>query len=495
MFSRGRGGDTFARRITILVLGIVTTMALVAIVVSALVTQRLLVASLDRGLLKAAAQPASSVRELAESIPAGSAVLYRHNDRTEIQAVQRGQALSERAKQQLMAAAAREGRFSMKLDGFDDVRVRVDHMGNDVRLVARSLEQTEQDIIRLAVAEAAAWIVAAVLASIGGVFLGRRIAAPLSDVVATAQAVSQAPVDSVGDAVRARVPTNHRAVTEVEVVKDSVNGLLGHVERALQQRDASEAAMRKFLADVSHDLRTPIAVVRSHAELSQTAMRGYKELGERWPTVGVQLDVARLRELELAMVRLQPAGVQMAASLERIEIEANRMGGLVDDLLTLARLDSPTKPTPEVVDLTFTMLEMMTDAQMLAPKHRWGFESGDEPVEALIDPEGVRRVMTNLLTNARRHTPEGTHVQLGVRREGDQAVLTVADDGPGLPEGVSATPGARFQNRNRSDRGSSGLGLSIVSGLVAQMCGTVDFDSSPKGLTVTVRLPLQPVSD
>ena len=486
--------DTLARRLTIIILAVVTMMGLLAAAASAWTTQRVLVGSVDRTLSQAVGHPHADATSLAGDLPRDSVVLVETNGRVTVEAVGYGSQVSARAKQQLREFSNRSGWFSSKVDGYDDMRILVRHDGNRTMLAAVSLEDTERDIAKLAAFEAGAWFLAAVLAAISGVAVARRVTAPLSDVVETAESVAHAPVAAVKQALSERVPSNRRGVSEVESVKDSVNALLGQAEQALQQRDENEALMRAFLADVSHDLRTPIAVVRSHAELSRgmlTRYQGGLEEARRGLEASGDSDTAQT--LTDNARRLAPYSSQLSDSLDRIESEADRMGKLVDDLLTLARLNSTAKPEVEPVDLTFLALEAMSDARVLSPDHHWKFDSASEPVEIVSDPEGVRRVLTNLVTNARRHTPAGTSVTIGVRGEDEEYVtLTVADDGPGLPGDVALDPGARFANRKRSDRGSSGLGLAIIRGLVEQMGGDVTFDSGSDGLRVTVRLPKTP---
>jgi len=238
-----------------------------------------------------------------------------------------------------------------------------------------------------------------------------------------------------------------------------MNQMLGHVSKALVARQASEMRVRQFVADASHELRTPLAAIRGYAELARR---------EEDDTEGV------------------------AHALRRVESESARMTTLVDDLLLLARLDSGRPLSAEEVDLTLVVVDAVSDAQVAGPSHRWQLDLPEEPVTTIGDPARLHQVLANLLANARTHTPAGTTVWCGLRTEPGASVVTVTDDGPGIPAALQPEIFNRFvrgdSSRSRA-AGSTGLGLAIVAAVVAAHDGVVSVQSRPGRTTFTVRLP------
>jgi len=293
-----------------------------------------------------------------------------------------------------------------------------------------------------------------VIAAAGvGLVVVRRQLRPLREVAATAHAVAGLPLDTGEIGVTERVPerlTDEH--TEVGQVGGALNTLLEHVESSLAARHRSEQQVRQFVADASHELRTPL-----------TTIRGYTELARRHP---------------------EDDGATRVA-LSKVEEESARMTSLVEDLLLLARLDAGRPLAHEPVDLSRLVLDTVADARLLAPDHQWRVQA-DRPdaVEVVGDPDRLRQVLLNLLTNARSYTPAGTTVTVSVRPDG----FAVHDDGPGFPAGLD--PFERFVRGDESRTGgSSGLGLSIVKAIVAAHGGSVSLASRPGDTTVTVHLP------
>jgi two-component system OmpR family sensor kinase len=300
-----------------------------------------------------------------------------------------------------------------------------------------------------------------VLVSVGGLWLVRRNLAALLRVSHTATQVSKLKLDEGDVALAQRVPaddTDER--TEVGQVGLALNSLLDNVEGALRARHESEQRVRQFVADASHELRTPLASIRGYAELSRR---------EREPV---------------------PASVTHA--LGRVESEALRMQGLVEDLLLLARLDAGRPLEREPVDLSLLTMDAVSDAHAAAPGHRWELDLPDEPVEVPGDQARLHQVVANLLANARTHTPEGTRVTTTLRREGDEVRLSVGDDGPGIPDALQRNVFQRFtrgdDSRNRA-AGSTGLGLSIVDAVAQSHGGRVELESRPGATRFSVILP------
>jgi two-component system OmpR family sensor kinase len=248
--------------------------------------------------------------------------------------------------------------------------------------------------------------------------------------------------------------------TEVGQMGAALNTMLAHVEGALDERHRSEQQVRQFVADASHELRTPLSTIHGYAELSR---------------------------------RTQPADpAQLATAMTKVEAEATRMSRLVEDLLLLARLDAGRPLADDEVDLTKLVLETVGDARVVSPEHRWLLDLDDEPVLVPGDELRLHQVVTNLLNNARRHTPPGTSVTVAAHADGDEAVLSVTDDGPGMTPELVRTAFERF-SRGDSSRtrasGGAGLGLSLVQAISSAHGGSVSVESEPGRTRFLVRLP------
>jgi two-component system, OmpR family, sensor kinase len=303
---------------------------------------------------------------------------------------------------------------------------------------------------------------------------------PLRRVAATASRVAELPLESGEIELPAGVPDTD-PVTETGQVGLAFNRMLGHVQAALQRRAASEARLRRFAADASHELRTPLAAIRGYAEL--------------------------------ALLHPGEAPEAVTHALGRVLSESQRMSVLVDDLLLLARLDAGRPLSREPVDMTRLAIDATSDSRVARPDHRWVLELPDDPVLVNGDEHRLRQVLGNLLSNAGRHTPEGTTVTvavssalpLGEPASGEQSirhgtippeprmVLTVTDDGPGIPSGL--LPGL-FERFTRADTSrshatgvsSTGLGLAIVDAVVTAHNGAVLVTSRPGMTRFTIAL-------
>jgi len=304
----------------------------------------------------------------------------------------------------------------------------------------------------------------AAAATIGSVVVRRQLR-PLREVAATAHEVSTLPLSEGAIDLSPRVPERLTdEATEVGQVGSALNTLLSHVETSLSARHASELQVRQFVADASHELRTPLATIKGYAELS----------------------------------RRRPDDPEaLLGALNKVESEAGRMSSLVDDLLLLARLDAGRPLERKPVDVTHLLLEAVSDARVLGPGHRWRLELPEEAVEVVGDEARLHQVVTNLLGNARRHTPPGTTVTVGVSPAVDGfARMTVTDDGPGFDPALAPRAFERF-TRGDSARtrdahpGGAGLGLSMVEAIVTAHGGTVDLSSRPGQTRFTVALPTE----
>jgi two-component system, OmpR family, sensor kinase len=355
---------------------------------------------------------------------------------------------------------------TVDLPGLGDYRVLVTAQPDgDLVVTGLPLTGQESTLIKLALVITLATVGGLLLAGAIGVAIVNRALRPLRRVAATADLVSTMELHKGEVDVPVRVgeeDTDRR--TEVGQVGAALNQLLGHVTSALQARHDSEERVRRFVADASHELRTPLAAIRGYAELTRPSRAD--------------------------------APPDLAHAMERVESQAIRMSSLVEDLLLLARLDSGRPLEQEDVDLTVLMVDAIGDAHAAGPDHAWSLELPDEPVVVAGDAARLHQVVVNLLANARTHTPPGTQVTASLDVEGDSAVVTVVDNGPGVPESVLPEIFERFTRADTSrsrTAGSTGLGLSIVAAVVQAHHGQIWVDSAPGHTCFTVRLPL-PIS-
>ncbi len=347
------------------------------------------------------------------------------------------------------------------VDGGDyRLQVTAPASGGPQQLAGLSLHQAEQTISSVILIELALTVAALILAGIVGAVIVRRALRPLNRVVATARRVSALPLESGEVALSVRVP-DADPHTEVGQVGSAINRMLGHVERALAVRHASEQRVRQFVADASHELRTPLAAIRGYAELTR-----------------------RVRD------EVPP---DVTHAIGRVESEAARMTTLVEDLLLLARLDSGRPLTREPVELSRLIVDAVGDAHIADPSHDYVLDLPAEEVAVPGDEQRLHQVLANLLANARTHTPPGTKVTVTLATTRESAVLTVRDNGPGIPPALLPDIFQRFTRADTSRSraaGSTGLGLSIVDAVVTAHGGRVSVESNPGATVFTVRLPL-----
>lgn len=333
------------------------------------------------------------------------------------------------------------------------IQARNERRSGITTVLALPLDGVDETVRRLIAVEAAA--VLAVLAVLGLVMwwvirLGVR---PVQRMTETAGAIAA------GDLSR-RVSEGTTG-TEAGDLGVALNGMLGRIEEAFDQRAESEARLRQFVADASHELRTPVATIRGYAELYRAGA-----LGQR-------------AELDDAM--------------RRTEQEAVRMGSLVDDLLHLARLDQgrPLERLP--VDLVQLADDAVRDALAVDPD-RDVRAVASKPVVVLGDQARLHQVVANLVANALVHAPAAP-IEVRVRTEDGQAVIEVADEGPGMADVDSARAFERFYRADASrsrHQGGSGLGLSIVEATVRAHGGTTSLTAAPgEGTTIRIELPLR----
>lgn len=373
--------------------------------------------------------------------------------------------LDSAAQQQILSLRCDGHGHNVSLPNLGAFRIMCAQSESRTLVVGLSLAANNSTLIMLVALEG---LIALVVIA-GATFIGRkwirREMLPLGEVAATARNIGSqdliaAPTVDTFDRVDSSIA---QPGDEVGDVGFALNTMIDNVETALQARAESEHRLRQFVADASHELRTPLA-----------SIQGYTQLLQRGAT-----------DQELA--------------LSRIASESARMSGLVEDLLLLARLDAGRELASDPVDVIPLAIDAVSDAHAAGPDHQWSLDLPEIDDEAdsctsctvLGDESALRQVFANLVNNARIHTPAGTHVKVGVQTIAGTAStpgfvrLSVADDGPGIAPELRATVFDRFvrgdTSRSRQGKGSSGLGLSIVSSIAEALGGRVDVDTLCEG--------------
>ncbi|MBI3215467.1 MAG: HAMP domain-containing histidine kinase [Mycobacterium sp.] len=370
--------------------------------------------------------------------------------------------LTPAAQSQLATINPAQSPVTLDLDGLGSYRVlATDDRDSDVIVVGLPLAEVNDTMLRVLLIMAVVTGVVLVASSTLGVVVTRRALAPLNRVAATAREVANLPLDRGEVTLPVRVAVADTGTnTEVGQMGSALNRMLDHIATALSTRQASEMRVRKFVADASHELRTPL-----------TAIRGYTELAQR---------------------HRDDMPDEVVHAMGRVSSEAARMTHLVEDLLLLARLDSGRPLERAQVDLSQLAVDAISDAHVAGRDHTWNLDLPDEPVLVTGDAARLHQVLTNLLANARVHTPPGTVVTLSLSTDGTAAQLRVADDGPGIPADLQSEIFERFARGDSSrsrNAGSTGLGLAIVAAVVKAHGGTIEVHSVPGATEFVVRLP------
>ena len=264
---------------------------------------------------------------------------------------------------------------------------------------------------------------------------------------------------------------NYNPHTELGHLSTSLNIMLSRIEEAFETQKNSEVKMRRFISDASHELRTPLVTIRGYSELYRHGALQKEE--------------------------------DLSTAMGRIEGEAKRMGQMVEDLLTLARIDESRPLDSKPLDLFNLSLDASNDAFASAPDREVelvGLSAGMPPAPAPIygDEARIRQVIANLMGNAIRYTPAGSPLEVAVgTRAGDdgiqQSVVEIRDHGPGIAEEDRTKVFERFYRSDTSrtrETGGTGLGLAIVAGIIGQHKGSVAVEETPGGgATFIVSLP------
>ena len=392
--------------------------------------------------------------------------------------------LDERALEILAHVPTDGVPHTVRLQGLGAFRVTARVVEDKTVLVGVQTDSVDDVVIMLVAVEVGASLVVALAAGVVGRVWVRRELRPLGVVrAAAADIASRDLADESANLTRVGEEATSGPV-EVADVAGALNSMIDAVEDGMERRARSEAKLRQFVADASHELRTPLASVQGYAQLAR-------------------------RDIDEA---------SRTQALERISSEGARMASLVEEMLTLARLDGNRTLKRDTIDVIPLILDALSDAHVVAPDHAWELgDAADIPV--LGDEAALRQILTNLLANARVHTPAGTRVVVSLTRSDDEAVaacvrargcakgqgkaegapassmvtIRVADDGPGIPPAIRDRVFDRFvrgdSSRTRDGRGSSGLGMSIVESLALAMGGAVRLADSEKGTVIEVMLP------
>lgn len=365
---------------------------------------------------------------------------------------------------QTMAHSDTEILRTVYLDGSGTYRLRACEVEPGVVLVsAAPMDEIDDTIDRLITVQVIAFGLALAALVVFGRRMLRRGLKPLSDMAHTAHGIASH--DLTDTAARLPLRADKRGGgPEVEELRTAFNTMLEHIDDSLAVRAEAEQRLRRFVADASHELRTPLMSVRGYADLFQYAAANAPEERDK--------------------------------HLARLRAEAARMGFLLDDLLLLARLDAAEVETP-LRPAEADLVELAEDAadafRASHPDHPLTVTEGPQALKLRLDPQRIRQVLDNLLTNAAVHTPPGTAVSVTVGVRDGHARVRVADAGPGIPPADRERVFDRFYRVDKArsrDRGGSGLGLAVASSLVRAHGGTIELSGEPGATVFTVSLPL-----
>ncbi|KUO19128.1 sensor histidine kinase [Streptomyces dysideae] len=353
---------------------------------------------------------------------------------------------------------------TVQIDGEGIYRLRACEVQPGVVLVsAAPMEGIQDTIDQLVTVQVIAFGVALAALVVFGRKMLRRGLKPLSDMASTAHGIASH--DLTESAARLPLRADGRdGGPEVAELRTAFNTMLEHIDDSLAVRAEAEQRLRRFVADASHELRTPLMSVRGYADLFQYAAANAP--GER------------------------------DRHLARLRAEAARMGFLLDDLLLLARLDAAEVEAPlrcEEADLVELVHDAADAFRAGHPDRPLTVAPSPQAVRMRLDPQRIRQVLDNLLTNAAVHTPAGTDVSAAVSVAHGTALVKVTDAGPGIPPADRERVFDRFYRVDKArsrDRGGSGLGLAVAQSLVKAHGGSIEVSSEPGSTVFTVTIPL-----
>jgi two-component system, OmpR family, sensor kinase len=313
---------------------------------------------------------------------------------------------------------------------------------------ARPISEIQDTANRVKVFLAFGVLGGALLALLAGLATARRAMEPIAELTAAARRIEQTrdPTEQIPHA---------EAEDEVAELGRTLEAMLASLGQARSETEAALARQREFVADASHELRTPLTSVLANLELLEEELAGEQR--------------------------------ETAASALR---SSRRMRRLVADLLLLARADAGRVAPHLPVDLSEVVTDAAAELEPVAGDHEISI---DAPAGAHVDSarEELHRLVLNLMENALRHTDPGTAVEASVERRNGEVVLSVEDDGPGIPVEQREKVFERFYRGSGEHSGSSGLGLSIVRAVADSHGGTVRLEEplDGRGARFVVRIP------
>jgi signal transduction histidine kinase len=321
----------------------------------------------------------------------------------------------------------------------------------------RDEQPIDSTVGRLWLMIAAGVIGATALASLAGVAIARRAMRPIASLTATAREIADT-----GD------PSSHmpqpRVDDEVGELARTLEQMLRSLDAARAEREAALRRQREFVADASHELRTPLTSILANLELLQASLEEPEQEDER-------------------------------AMVDSALRSSGRMSRLVGDLLLLARADAGRIGARTRCDLAEAAGNAAAEVAPTVGERQLRI---DNERVLLVDgnPDELHRMVLNLLDNAVRHTPPGTTIELRLRAEAGDAVVEVADDGPGVPPEQREQIFSRFARgegpADRAVAGGSGLGLAIVRAVATSHGGSAEVgESTLGGALFRIRLPLR----
>ena len=346
--------------------------------------------------------------------------------------------------------ATLNARTVLSQNGQAQLRVLTARKAGRILVAATSLAGVNKTVSRLELIVILGSLAAGLLVAVGIAWIMRRGLRPIETMAAQADRIT---AGDLTDRVSQQDPR-----TEVGRLGTALNGMLTRIEASVEEREASQELTRRFFADASHELRNPLASLRANAELYQQGA-----ITER---------------------------PQVDEAMRRIAHEAQRMSGLVDDMLRLARLDQHPGREHDLVDLTELTRECVERARIASPGRSW--HAAIAPgLTTTGDEEMLRRAIDNLLANVCAHTPAGAAATITAAGHGGTVTIEVSDDGPGVPADQLPRILDRFYRAGAQPQlPGSGLGLAIVTAIASAHYGTAEAALvDPHGLRITLTLP------
>ena len=327
--------------------------------------------------------------------------------------------------------------------------VRLKPNGDLVTLVYAVPEDTvDQTLARVQIFLLLGVLGGTVLALLAGLFVSERAMSPIKELTAAAREIRRTRDP------RLRLP-HPEAEDEIAELAHTLEGMLAALDAAQSDTQAMLDRQREFVADASHELRTPLTSVLANLDLLAEELDG--------------------EQSETAEAALR---------------STRRMRRLVGDLLLLARADARRENPRRPTDVGEVVIEAAAELGPMAEHHELSVSTEPAMVDGVRDE--LHRLVLNLMENALRHTPPGTSVHAGVWRDGDEVVIEVADNGPGIPADLAPRVFERFVRNGRDGGKGSGLGLAIVRSVAQSHGGSGELQPAPDGVGGTrfmIRLP------